>query len=161
LTPAIRALQAAGVPFQVHAFTAGDRSGSGSASSYGLEAAAALGVPADQVFKTLVTDLDGALWVAVLPVTGQLDLKAFAAAAEGKRAALAEAARAQRSTGYVIGGISPLGQRTPLPAVLDESALTHPTVFVSGGRRGLDVELAPEDLLRLLGGRSRQLTRWA
>jgi Cys-tRNA(Pro)/Cys-tRNA(Cys) deacylase len=116
-------------------------------------------VGAERVFKTLVTDLDGALWVAVVPVTTQLDLKAFAAAAGGKRAALAETVRAQRSTGYVVGGISPFGQRTRLPAVVDEAALRHPTVFVSGGRRGLDVELDPRDLVAVLDARTGRISR--
>ncbi len=117
--------------------------------SFGLEAAEALGVEPERVFKTLVADVDGALWVAVVPVVTQLDLKALAAAAGGKRAVMAAAADAERSSGYVIGGISPLGQRRPLPAVVDETALLHDTVFVSGGRRGLDIELGPLDLIAL------------
>ncbi|MTD58487.1 Cys-tRNA(Pro) deacylase [Amycolatopsis pithecellobii] len=117
--------------------------------SYGLEAAEALGVTPSQVFKTLVADVDGKLTVGVVPVTGQLDLKALAAAAGGKRAKMAEAAAAQRATGYVLGGISPLGQRSRLPVVIDSSAETFDTVFCSGGRRGLEIELAPADLIRL------------
>jgi Cys-tRNA(Pro)/Cys-tRNA(Cys) deacylase len=137
----------------VHAFDAGDRAreGRGRTGSFGEEAADALGVDVARVFKTLVAQVDSALWVAVLPVPAQLDLKALAAAAGGKRATLADPADAERATGYVVGGISPLGQRKRLPTVVDAAALDHPTVFVSGGRRGLDVELAPADLVALTG----------
>ena len=121
--------------------------------SYGLEAAEALGVEPARVFKTLVADVDGKLTVGVVPVTGQLDLKALAAAAGGKRAKMAEAAAAQRATGYVLGGISPLGQRSRLPVVIDASAEGFETVFCSGGRRGLELELAPADLVRLTGAK--------
>jgi len=117
--------------------------------NYGAEVAAALGVPAERVFKTLVTEVDGALTVAVVPVTGDLDLKALAAAAGGKRAALADRAVAERTTGYVRGGISPLGQRKRLPTVIDATAADHETIYVSAGRRGLQVELSPHDLVRL------------
>ncbi len=119
------------------------------AASYGLEAADALGVEPGRVFKTLVAQVDGRLTVAVVPVSGQLDLKALAAAVGGKRADLADPKAAERSSGYVVGGISPLGQRRTLPTVVDASAAGYPTVFVSAGRRGLDVELAPDDLVRL------------
>lgn len=119
--------------------------------NYGAEVAAALGVPAGQVFKTLVTEVDGGLTVAVVPVTGELDLKALAAAAGGKRAVLADRALAERTTGYVRGGISPLGQRKRLPTVLDATALDFPTIYVSAGRRGLQVQLAPSDLVTLTG----------
>lgn len=117
--------------------------------NYGAEVAAALGVPAERVFKTLVTEVDGALTVAVVPVTGDLDLKALAAAAGGKRAVLADRAVAERTTGYVRGGISPLGQRKRLPTVVDATAADHETIYVSAGRRGLQVELSPHDLVRL------------
>lgn len=119
--------------------------------SYGEEAAEALGVDAARVFKTLVAEVDGTLTVGVVPVTGQLDLKALAAATGGKRARMADAAAAQRATGYVLGGISPLGHRSRLRVVVDESAKTFETVFCSGGRRGLEIELAPDDLIRLAG----------
>ncbi|SCL64996.1 Cys-tRNA(Pro)/Cys-tRNA(Cys) deacylase [Micromonospora citrea] len=119
------------------------------APNYGALVAAALGVPPERVFKSLVAEVDGALTVAVVPVTGELDLKALAAAVGGKRSAMADRAAAERATGYVRGGISPLGQRRRLPTVLDSSALDHPTVYVSAGRRGLQVELAPADLLTL------------
>lgn len=117
--------------------------------NYGAEVAAALGVPAERVFKTLVTEVDGALTVAVVPVTGDLDLKALAAAAGGKRAVLADRVVAERTTGYVRGGISPLGQRKRLPTVVDATAAGHETIYVSAGRRGLQVELSPHDLVRL------------
>jgi Cys-tRNA(Pro)/Cys-tRNA(Cys) deacylase len=115
---------------------------------YGQAAATALGVAPERVFKTLVVRVDADLAVAVVPVAGEADLKAVAAALGAKRAALAERAEAERATGYVVGGISPLGQRRRLPTVLDASALAFPTVFVSGGRRGLELELAPVDLVR-------------
>ncbi|WP_089155199.1 Cys-tRNA(Pro) deacylase [Micromonospora sp. NBS 11-29] len=121
------------------------------APNYGALVAAALGVPPAQVFKSLVTEVDGALTVAVVPVTGELDLKALAAAVGGKRAALADRAVAERATGYVRGGISPLGQRKRLPTVVDATALAHPTVYVSAGRRGLQLQLAPADLVALTG----------
>ncbi|MFL5993039.1 MAG: Cys-tRNA(Pro) deacylase [Streptomyces sp.] len=143
-TPATVALTAADVPFTVHAYDHDP-----SHPSYGEEAAEAMGVSPDRVFKTLVADVDGALTVAVVPVAGSLDLKALATAAGGKRAAMADPALAERTTGYVRGGISPLGQRKKLPTVLDASASTHDTICVSAGRRGLEVELAPTDLARL------------
>ncbi len=142
-TPALLALSAAGI-----AFTARPYEHEQGASSYGLEAASALGVPPAQVFKTLMASVDGSLVAAVVPVTGSLDLKALASALGGRKAAMADPAVAQRRTGYVLGGISPLGQRHPSPVIVDRSALRHPTVFVSGGQRGLDIELAPEDLVR-------------
>lgn len=119
--------------------------------SYGLEASDALGITPDRVFKTLVAEVDGALTVGVVPVARQLDLKALAAAAGGKKAAMADVAAAERATGYVAGGISPLGQRRRLPVVVDASALEFPTVFCSGGRRGLEIELAPSELVRAAG----------
>jgi Cys-tRNA(Pro)/Cys-tRNA(Cys) deacylase len=117
--------------------------------SYGTEAAEVLGLDPARVFKTLVAEVDGRLAVGVVPVTGQLDLKALAAAAGGKKARMADTAAAQRATGYVLGGISPLGQRTRLPTVVDSSAQGFETVYCSAGRRGLEVELAPADLIRL------------
>ncbi|WP_406197653.1 Cys-tRNA(Pro) deacylase [Kitasatospora sp. NBC_01560] len=143
-TPATVALEHAAVPFTVHAYAHDP-----AAASYGGEAAEALGVPAERVFKTLVADVDGVLTVGVVPVSGQLDLKALAAAVGGKRAVMADPAAAERSSGYVLGGISPLGQRRPLRTVVDDSALAHPTVYVSAGRRGLEVELSPADLVAL------------
>ncbi|WHM39147.1 Cys-tRNA(Pro) deacylase [Streptomyces sp. BPTC-684] len=145
-TPATVALTAAGTEFTVHAYEHDP-----SSASYGEEAAAALGVSPDRVFKTLVADVDGELTVAVVPVAGSLDLKALAAAVGGKRAAMADPAAAERTTGYVRGGISPLGQRRRLRTVLDASASAHATICVSAGRRGLEVELAPGDLAALTG----------
>ncbi|UNO42609.1 Cys-tRNA(Pro) deacylase [Streptomyces sp. MST-110588] len=145
-TPATVALADAGVPFTVHAYEHDP-----AAPSYGEEAAQALGVSPDQVFKTLLADVDGTLTVAVVPVSGSLDLKALAAAVGGKRAAMADPAAAERSTGYVRGGISPLGQRKRLRTVLDASARDLETVCVSAGRRGLEVELSPADLAALTG----------
>lgn len=148
-TPATAALSRAGVDFTLHpyAHVEGER-------HFGDEATAALGLDPARVFKTLVAEVAGArnvLAVAVVPVVAHLDLKAFAAALGAKKAAMADPAAAQRSSGYVLGGISPLGQRTPLPTVVDASALDFPTVFVSAGRRGLQVELAPADLVTLTG----------
>ncbi|KOX00066.1 Cys-tRNA(Pro) deacylase [Streptomyces sp. NRRL B-3648] len=146
-TPATVALTAAGVDFTVHAY---DHDPSHpSHPSYGEEAAQAMGVSPDRVFKTLVADVDGSLVVGVVPVAGSLDLKALAAAVGGKRAAMADPVLAERTTGYVRGGISPLGQRKKLRTVLDDSAGAHPTICVSAGRRGLEVELAPGDLAKL------------
>ncbi|MEU7423928.1 Cys-tRNA(Pro) deacylase [Streptomyces sp. NPDC040750] len=143
-TPATVALTTAGVDFTVHAYDHDPNH-----PSYGEEAAQAMGVSPERVFKTLVADVDGALVVGVVPVAGSLDLKALAAAVGGKRAAMADPALAERTTGYVRGGISPLGQRKKLPTVLDDSATAHPTICVSAGRRGLEVELAPGELARL------------
>jgi Cys-tRNA(Pro)/Cys-tRNA(Cys) deacylase len=145
-TPATVALTRAGIAFTEHAYEHDP-----GAESYGLEAAEVLGLDPRQVLKTLVATVDGRLVVAVVPVSGQLDLKAVAAAVGGKRAAMADPAEAQRATGYVVGGISPVGQRRALPTVLDESALAFGTVYVSGGRRGLDLGLAPADLVRATG----------
>ena len=146
-TPALVALEAAGVPHTVHPY----EHDAGTTLGYGLEAAHVLGIPAEQVFKTLMAAVDGRLTVAVVPVTGKLDLKALAHAVGGKRAAMAERPAAERATGYVAGGISPLGQKTTHPTVVDESVELFDTVYVSGGRRGLDIGLAPADLIRLTG----------
>lgn len=153
-TPATAALTRLGIPFVPHPYR--HEPGSG---SYGSEAAAALGVDPARVFKTLVATADDRLVVAVVPVGTTLDLKALAGAADAKRSALADPAVAERRTGYVVGGISPVGQRTRLPLFLDESALAHPTVYVSGGRRGFDIELAPADLLAATGGRTAVIGR--
>lgn len=119
------------------------------APNYGALVAEAIGADPGRVFKTLVTDVDGALTVAIVPVTGDVDLKALATAAGGKRAAMADRDIAEKTTGYVRGGISPLGQRKRLPTVLDKSALDSETIYVSAGKRGLQVQLAPADLVRL------------
>ncbi len=120
-----------------------------SAASYGIEAAEALGIAPEKVFKTLMVEVEGRLAVGVVPVSGNLDLKAFAAAVGAKKASMADPVAAERRTGYVLGGISPLGQRQSSPTVVDSSALELGTMLVSGGKRGLDVELAPADLIRL------------
>lgn len=145
-TTATAALERAKIPFTVHEYAHDPR-----AESYGREASEALGVAAGRVFKTLVAEVDGALVTGVVPVEGQLDLKALAAACGGKKAAMAEVTAAERATGYVAGGISPVGQRKRLRVVVDESALSFDTVFCSAGRRGLEIELAPGDLVRATG----------
>jgi Cys-tRNA(Pro)/Cys-tRNA(Cys) deacylase len=145
-TPAVAALERAGVAFRLLSYDHDP-----AAPSYGREAAAALGLDPARVHKTLVADVDGRLVVAVVPVTGELDLKALAAAAAGKRAALAAAAAAERATGYVVGGISPLGLKRPLPVLVDSGALAFAVVYVSAGRRGWELELAPGDLVRAAG----------
>jgi Cys-tRNA(Pro)/Cys-tRNA(Cys) deacylase len=148
-TPAIAAAARAGVLFAVHEYRHDPR-----AESFGLEAVDKLGLDAARVFKTLVADVDGALTVAVVPVEAQLDLRAL-----GKRARMADASAAERATGYVAGGISPLGQRRALPTVVDASALDHETIHVSAGRRGLELELAPTDLVELTGARVAPIAR--
>ena len=153
-TPATVALERAGVTFMVHAYDHDPRS-----TSYGLEAADALGLDPDRVFKTLLADVDGELVVAVVPVSGQLDLKALAAVLGGKRAAMADPAVAERTTGYVVGGISPIGQRKRLRTVVDETAVTRPAVYVSGGRRGVDLGLDPSDLVRVLDAHVARIGR--
>ena len=142
-TTATVALERAKIPFTVHEYAHDPR-----AASYGQEASEALGVSAHRVFKTLIASVDGDLVAGVVPVEGQLDLKALAAASGGKKAAMAQVAAAERATGYVAGGISPVGQRKRLPVVVDASAMAFGTVFCSGGRRGLEIELAPGDLVR-------------
>ena len=145
-TPATVALTRAGIAFEVRAYDHDPR-----ATSYGLEAAEALGVDPARVFKTLLASLDGRLVVGIVPVSGQLDLKALARALGGSRAVMAEVSAAERATGYVAGGISPVGQKRAHRTVLDGSALAHDTILVSGGRRGLDIELAPGDLVAITG----------
>jgi Cys-tRNA(Pro)/Cys-tRNA(Cys) deacylase len=142
-TPATALLAKRGVTHKVHTYVHGD------GQAYGPEAAEQLGLDPERVYKTLVADVDGALTVGVVPVSATLDLKALAAAVGGKRAKMAEVAAAERATGYVAGGISPLGQRKRLPTVVDASVGRWETVFCSGGRRGLEIELAPADLVRL------------
>ncbi|WP_101525624.1 Cys-tRNA(Pro) deacylase [Nocardioides houyundeii] len=156
-TPATDALQAAGVPFALRAYEHDPR-----VTSYGMEAAQALGVDPDRVFKTLLVDIGSTspqLAVGVVPVTGRLDLKALAGALGAKKAVMADPAAAARATGYVVGGISPIGQRTLLPTVVDETAVLHETILVSGGKRGLDVELAPDDLVALLSASYADIAR--
>lgn len=153
-TPATLALTAAGIAFELHPYEHDPR-----APSFGLEAAEALGVAPARVFKTLLAMLDGALVVGVVPVGGQLDLKSLARALGGSKAVMAEVSAAERATGYVAGGISPVGQKRRHRTVLDRSALDHPTIFVSGGRRGLDLELAPTDLVAITEAITAQIGR--
>lgn len=148
MTPAILLARKAKVPHTVHEYQHDSE-----AESYGGEAADKLGQPPERVFKTLVVQLDAALAVAILPVSRMLSLKQMAKAAGSKKAAMADKALAQRSTGYVLGGVSPLGQKKRLLTVLDDSAEQFSTVFVSAGRRGLEIELSPADLQKLTQAR--------
>ncbi len=145
-TTATIALERAKIPFTLHEYAHDPRH-----ESYGLEACAALGLPPERVFKTLVAAVDGGLAVGVVPVGRQLDLKALATAMGGKRAVLAEVSAAERATGFVAGGISPVGLKRPLPVVVDASARALPTIFCSAGRRGLEIEIAPADLVKAAG----------
>jgi Cys-tRNA(Pro)/Cys-tRNA(Cys) deacylase len=160
-TRAIEIVRRAGIDHQVHAYKLPDRYGRDrdARPSYGVEAAEALGVPPDRVYKTLVAAVDEALVLAVVPAATELDLKRLADACGGRRAELADPAAAMRATGYVIGGISPLGSRRPLPVVLDSGASAHRTILVSAGRRGLQLELAPNELVRLSGATVAQIGR--
>lgn len=153
-TPATAALTKVGVSFTTHEYEHDPR-----ASSFGLEAAERLDLDPHTVFKTLLADVDDRTVVAIVPVAGSLDLKALAQVAGGRRASLADAAKAQRLTGYVLGGISPVGQRRTLPTYLDDSAAGHATIYVSGGRRGLDIGVAPADLIRITGAVIAPLAR--
>jgi Cys-tRNA(Pro)/Cys-tRNA(Cys) deacylase len=153
-TPATVALNRAGVQFTTHTYEHDP-----ARTSYGREAAEVLGLDPDQVFKTLLVEVDRRMVVAVVPVSRQLDLKALAAAVGGKRATMADPADAERATGYVVGGISPIGQKRPHRTVLDETALGHGRIYVSGGRRGLDLGLAPADLVGLADATVSQIAR--
>jgi Cys-tRNA(Pro)/Cys-tRNA(Cys) deacylase len=144
-TPATAALERAGIAFPLHPYEHDP-----AAASYGLEAAAQLGLDPQAPFKTLLAEVDGRLVVAIVPVSGQLDLKALALSVGGKRAAMSDPAAAERTTGYVLGGVSSLGQKKRLTMVMDESALERPTIYLNGGKRGLDIGLAPLDLVELL-----------
>lgn len=148
-TPATRAARSGGVPFELHEYEH-----DASAASYALEAVEALGLDPERVFKTLVVLRDDQPVVCVVPASSTLDLRAL-----GKRTAMAPTDRAERVTGYVTGGISPLGQRRRLPTIVDESASEHETIHVSAGRRGLEIELAPADLVRLTGAEVRRIRR--
>jgi len=153
-TPATVALGKAGIEFSTHAYEH-----DAAAKSFGLEAAEALGLDPQQVFKTLLVEVDGKLSVGVVPVDKQLDLKAVAAALNGKKAVMADPAAAERITGYVVGGISPIGQKRPLPTVVDASATEYDKVYVSGGRRGLDLGLSPTDLIEVTSARTAAIAR--
>ena len=152
MTPAINFAKKHKIEYQIHAYEHDP-----AAPSYGLEAAEKLGLDPARVFKTLVVELDGKeLAVAVIPVNAKLDLKQLAKALGAKKAAMADQRKVERTTGYVLGGVSPLGQKKALKSLLDESARQFPTIFVSAGRRGLDIELKADDLVRLTrGGFSR------
>ena len=155
MTPAVTAARRAGIDFQVLEYDAGN-----SDEPYGAGAARALGIAPERVFKTLVVELsDKALATAIIPVAARLDLKAVASALCVKRATMAEPAAAERATGYVLGGISPLGQRRRLPVAVDESALGFERIHVSGGRRGLEIGLAPKDLVELVGAVVARIAR--
>lgn len=154
MTPAVKAAEKAGVRFRLHSYESDPQGG-----NYGLEAAQALGLPTLQVFKTLLALVDDKPQVAMVPVHLKLDLKALARAAGGKKAQLAEGPFAERLTGYVLGGISPLGQKKRSPLWLDASASELDSLFMSGGRRGLEIEMAPADLLTLTGGKLAPLAR--
>lgn len=153
-TPATVALTSAGIRYAAHEYDHDP-----AAPSFGLEAAQALGVEPDRVFKTLLADVDGRLVVAVVPVTAKLGLKELASAVGGKRATMADPKLAERKTGYVVGGISPVGQKTPLMTVLDETVELWESVFVSGGRRGFDIELSPTDLAAATGASLADIAR--
>ena len=154
MTPAVDAARKAGIDHEVIEYEHDP-----SHESFGLEAIEVLGLPGEQVFKTLVAEVDGKLAVGIVPVVAQLDLKAFAAAIGGRKAAMAPADAAQRATGYVLGGISPLGQKRRLPSVIDASAEALERMYVSAGRRGLEIALAPSDLARLSGARFAPIAR--
>jgi Cys-tRNA(Pro)/Cys-tRNA(Cys) deacylase len=165
-TLATTAAADAGIDYTLHPYEADSQveggeapRPSGGAKGYGEAAADALGVPYERLFKTLLAEVDGDLTVAVVPVAASLDLKALAAARGGKKAQLAEAQAAERATGYVVGGISPLGQRKRLPTVVDSSASGFSTIFVSAGRRGLQIELIPADLIRLTDARTAAIAK--
>jgi len=153
-TPATVALAAAKVPFTVHLYDHDP-----GAASFGLEAAHALGLPAELVYKTLLVSLDGELVVGIVPVSTQLDLKAIAAVLGGKKATMAEPTRAEKATGYVVGGISPIGQRRGHRTVLDASAKAFAMILVSGGKRGMDLGIAPADLVQLTDATTAQISR--
>ena len=161
-TRATEIARRAGIPHTVHEYAHDARASlQAGGRGYALEAVAALGVDAARVFKTIVVACDGRLGLAVVPADAEVDLKAAADALGGRRAAVADPAEAERATGYVVGGISPLGTRRPLPVVLDASAAGFPTIHVSAGRRGLQIELAPGDLLAATSGRLAPVARKA
>jgi len=154
MTPAINSAKHAGIAFQIHEYDH-----DATAHSYGLEAAEKLGVAVEQVFKTLVVKLDGKqLAVGIVPVNGQLGLKQIAKAAGAKKATMAEPSEVERTTGYVLGGVSPLGQKKRLPTFIDTSAQAWSTLYVSAGRRGLEIELSPDDLAALSQGQFAALS---
>ncbi|WP_062072432.1 Cys-tRNA(Pro) deacylase [Demequina sediminicola] len=154
-TPAIQILEREGVPHGVHPY----EHDPATTKSFGQEAADALGVEPEEVFKTLCVEADGVLTLAIVPVNGSLDLKGLARAVRAKKAHMATPADAERATGYVVGGISPLGGRRHMPAVIDSSLFDHDLIYVSGGRRGLDVSVSPADLVRLTGAKTAPIAK--
>ncbi len=159
-TRATDAAKRAGIAHTLHEYAHDDRASlQAGGRGYALEAVDALGIDAGRVFKTIVVACDGRLGLAVVPADAEVDLKAAAAALGGRRVAIADPAEAERATGYVLGGISPLGTRRPLPVVLDASAAEYPTIHVSAGRRGLEIELAAADLVSLTRGRLAPVAR--
>ena len=153
-TPATLTLDRTGIAYSVHSYEHDP-----AAVGYGLEAAEALGLPPEQVFKTLLADTDAGTVVGLVPVTGNLDLKALAGAVGAKKATMADPSAAERLTGYVVGGISPIGQKRRLVTVVDDSALIQSIVYVSGGRRGLDLGIAPADLVAVLDATTARIRR--
>lgn len=153
-TPAIVALTAANIAFSEHRYDHDPTT-----TSFGMEAAAVLGLPPEQVFKTLLCEIDGKPHVAIVPVSGQLDLKRAAAAVGGKRAEMMQVSAAERITGYIAGGISPFGQKKVLPTIVDETAHLFDCIYVSGGRRGLDIGVAPSDLVVFLDATVADIAR--
>ena len=159
-TRAIDQARRAGIEYSVHEYAHDARASlKEGGRGYALEAVEALGIDAARVFKTIVVSVDGRLALAVVPADAEVDLKAVADALGGRKAAIAPPAEAEKATGYVLGGISPLGTRRPLPVVLDSSADAFPTIHVSAGRRGLEIELAAADLVRLTSGRLAPVAR--
>jgi len=159
-TRAIDVIRRAGTAFSVHEYPHDSRAtGADDGPGYALEAVHALGLDPARVFKTIVVEVDGRPVLALVPADGEVNLKSVAAAIDGHRAAMMAIAEAEKATGYVAGGISPLGTRRALPTVIDRSALDHPTIHVSAGRRGLELELAPGDLVRLTGAITAEITR--
>jgi Cys-tRNA(Pro)/Cys-tRNA(Cys) deacylase len=159
-TRAVDAAKRAGVPHTVHEYAHDDRASlHAGGRGYALEAVDALGIEAGRVFKTIVLACDGRLGLAVVPADAEVDLKAVADALGGRRASIADPAEAERATGYVLGGISPLGTRRPLPVVLDVSAAAYATIHVSAGRRGLEIELSAADLVTVTKGRLAPVAR--
>lgn len=152
MTPAIQHLKSSKIDYQLHTYNHDPK-----CDSYGMEAAEKIGVDPKRVFKTLVLDVGGELAVAILPVSEKVSVKLFARACGGKKAVMADKNRVQKVTGYVLGGVSPVGQKKRLQTVLDTSALDCETIFVSGGKRGCDIELAPGDLLQLVNGKSAEI----
>lgn len=148
-TPAMKTLTEAGIAYAVHEYHHDP-----DVTAYGEEAASALKLDPERVFKTLVAEVDGQLVVGIVPVSGQLSLKALAAAVGGKKAQMADPKVVEKTTGYVLGGVSPIGQRKALPTVLDDNAVDYSTIYVSGGKRGLDLELTPADLIAVTNART-------